>query len=346
MTGAAQSRGARLRSYIEFLFAFLIFFLSRELARRGAAGFAAEQWAPLVEAVLLALLLIAIYGFMGLVFDRQVNPISAQGWPARSGWTREAGLGLSLGWALAVACIIPLTAMGGIAMRFASGRYAWGWLIADAAYFAALALGEEVAFRGYGFQRLAQALGGTGAVIIFAFFYATVQMLRPGSGSASFAVSFAFSLLLSAAYLRTRALWVSWGINFGWKASRALLFGLAIGGNVSHSPVVQGDPMGPFWLTGGGFGLDGTWLTFFILLSALPVLYRVTRDLDFRYNAPVIVPAGVPVDIEAAARQQHEAAMGTANAASPALVQIAPAETGVPQTAPESHEPGAGNESV
>jgi len=230
-------------------------------------------------------------------------------------------------------------------MRFATGRYAWGWLLADVAFFAAMALGEEVAFRGYGFQRMAQALGNTGAVILFAFFYATVQYRRPGSGSGSFAVSFALALLLSAAYLRTRALWVSWGINFGWKASRALLFGLAIGGNVSHSPVVQGDPMGPFWLTGGGFGLDGAWLTFFLLLAALPVLYRVTRDLDFRYNAPVIVPGGIAVDIDAAARQQHEAAMGPApaEAAPPALVQIAPAETAVPPG--ESHGSGAGNDS-
>jgi uncharacterized protein len=342
-----QGRGARLRAYIEFLFAFLFFFLARELARRSAVGIARDQWAPLTEAVLFAFLLIAVYGFMGLVFDRQTNPFGGQGWPLRSGWMREAGLGLSVGWAIAVVGVIPLTLVGGIAMRFATGRYAWGWLAADAAYFAALAVAEEIAFRGYGFQRLAQALGSTGAVIIFAFFYATVQMLRPGSGSASFAVSFALALLLSAAYLRTRALWVSWGINFGWKASRALLFGLAISGNVSHSPVVQGDPMGPFWLTGGGFGLDGTWLTFFILVAALPVLYRVTRDLDFRYNAAVIVPAGIPVDIDAAARRQHEAAMGPAEAAPPVLVQIAPAEAAIPQTEPaESHETGVGNDSA
>ena len=83
--------------------------------------------------------------------------------------------------------------------------------------------------------------------------------------------------------------------------------------------------MGPFWLTGGGFGLDGTWLPFFIFLAALPVIYRLTRDLDFRYNAPVIVSGGIPVDLDAAARSQHEAAMGSAEPATPALIQILPA---------------------
>jgi hypothetical protein len=89
--------------------------------------------------------------------------------------------------------------------------------------------------------------------------------------------------------------------------------------------------MGPLWLTGGGYGLDGSWVTFAILLAAIPVVYRVTRELDFRYNAPVIVPGGIPVDLDAAARRQHEAAMGPAEPATPGLVQIFPAATPAPQ---------------
>jgi hypothetical protein len=168
------------------------------------------------------------------------------------------------------------------------------------------------------------ALGPVGAAVGFALFYAMVQTRASGSSHSSFAVSVALSLLLSTAYLRTRALWVSWGINFGWKAVRALLFGLAVSGIGNHSPVVQGDPMGPFWLTGGGYGLDGSWITFFVLLAAFPFLYRATRDLDYRYNVPVIVAAGIPVDLDAAARRQHEAAMGETEPAAPGLIQILP----------------------
>ena len=88
--------------------------------------------------------------------------------------------------------------------------------------------------------------------------------------------------------------------------------------------------MGPFWLTGGGFGLDGTWMALVVLLLALPVVFRITRDLDFRYNAPVIVAAGIPVDLDAAARRQHEAAMGPVEPSAPALVQIFPVATPPP----------------
>jgi hypothetical protein len=226
---------------------------------------------------------------------------------------------------------MPLTLVGGIAIVLSTQASAWGWLVADAAFFGLAAMAEEIAFRGYAFQCFSRALGPVGASVGFAVFYAIVQSAAPGSSHLSEAVSIALGLLLSAAYFRTRALWVSWGLNFGWKASRPLLFGLAVSGVNSHSPVVQGDPMGPFWLTGGGFGLDGTWIAFAVLLLALPVVFRITRDLDFRYNAPVIVAAGIPVDLDAAARRQHEAATRPAEPSAPALVQILPLAAPPPQ---------------
>jgi len=331
----SASTSGRLRAYLQFIAAVLWFFVARSLAHRIAAGMAHEQFVPLVEQGTLLLLLLFGYGGMGFWLERELQPLSEQGWPLRGGWSGEAGLGLALGWALAVICVLPMAVAGGIAIVLNLQASAWGWLLADALFFALAAAVEEVVFRGYGFQRFADSLGGTSAALGFAAFYAVVQALLPGSNRASIAVSVAFSLLLSMAYLRSRALWLSWGLNFAWKASRGLLFGLAVCGNTSHSPVVQGDPMGRFWLTGGGYGLDGSWVAFVVLLAALPVVYRLTRDLNYQYNAPVIVPGGRAVDIDAAAREAHEAAMATP--APPPLVQILPASA-LPVAVSESSE--------
>jgi len=337
-----QPGGGRLRAYIQFVVAVVYFFLARALALRGAMGLADEPWRPLVEQAMLLFLLVVGYAGMGYGLDRQQHPISEQGLPRRAGLLGEAGLGLAFGWGLAVVCVLPMVAAGGIAIVLVLQPSAWGWLVADAAFFALAALAEEVAFRGYGFQRFAHAVGPLGASLGYAAFYAIVQAFVPGASRVSIAVSVVLSFVLSAAYLRTQALWVGWGINFGWKASRALLFGLAIGGVSSHSPVVQGNPMGPFWLTGGGFGLDGSWVAFVVLVLALPIVFRVTRDLDYRYNTPEIVPGGVPVDLDAAARRQHEAAMGPAEPPRPTLVQILPATTpppAAPQDSPAIEPP-------
>jgi len=337
--------GGRIRAYLQFIVAVAYFFLARTLAHHGAVGLASPDWAPLTEQAMLVFLLLLGYAALGSWMDRESSPVSTQGLPRRAGWPSEAGMGLVTGWAIAVVCVLPMVLIGGIAIVLNLQPSAWGWFLADAAFFALLALGEEIAFRGYGFQRFAHSVGPVGASLGYAAFYAIVQAMTPGSSHASVAVSVMLTLLLSMAYFRTRALWVSWGINFGCKASRALIFGLAVSGVNSHSPVVQGDPMGPFWLTGGGYGVDGSWITFFVLLAAFPVVYRLTRELDYRYNAPVLIPGGIPVDLDAAARRQHEAATRDAAPAAPALVQILPVAAPPPAPVPDptSADPAAGS---
>lgn len=327
----ASTSGGRLRAYAQFVAAVFYFFLARSLAHHGAADLAGELWTPLLEAAMLVFLLLLGYAAMGFMFERQMHPISEQGLPRRSGFPAEFGLGLATGWGIAVVCVIPMAVAGGIAMSLHGRPTEWGWLLADAAFFLLASLAEEIAYRGFAFQCFLRAVGPLGAALGFSLYFAIVQMLVPGSSRVSFLVSIALGLLLSTAYLRTRALWVSWGINFGWKASRALLFGLVVCGVGSHSSVVEGDPMGAYWITGGGFGLDGTWIACFVILAAIPVAIHFTRNLDFRYNAPVVVPGGIPVDLDAIAHAQHEAAMGGAPQPAP-LVQIGPA------TAPEPPE--------
>lgn len=326
----------KTRAYLEFLAAIIYYFLARSVARRAAFRFASENWTSLIEQVFLLILLLAIFAAFGRFFDREAHTIAAQGLPLRKGWLNEFGLGISVGWGAAIACVLPLVLIGGIAVVLSTGRSAWVALLADFLFFAVATLAEEVAFRGYGFQRFLSVVGPVGATLGFAAFYGMLQALLPGSSKLSILIAALFSVILSIAYLRTRALWVSWGLNFGWRASRALLFGFAVSGVSSHSSVIEGDPMGPFWLTGGGFGLDGSWVALFVLLLVLPVVYRVTRDLDFQHNAPVIVAAGLAVDLDAAARSQHEAAMGSNEPAAPSLVQILPLAPPAASNLPEN----------
>jgi uncharacterized protein len=317
--------GGRLRAYLEFIAAVIFYFFARAVAHHAAVNLASEPWVPVTEQAALVFELVVGFAALGLILDRQKSPVAEQGLPPRPGWSREAALGIAVGWSMALACVLFLAADGGIAIVLSMQPSAWGWLLADALFFALAAMAEEVAFRGYGFQRFAEVVGPVGATLGFAAFYAVIQALQPGSSRISIAVSALLSGVLSTAYLRTRALWVGWGLNFGWKASRALIFGLAVSGVSSHSSVVEGDPMGPFWITGGGYGLDGSWVSFFVLVAVVPVVFRLTRELDFLHNAPVIVPAGIPIDLESAARRQHETQMGPPESPPSPYVQILPA---------------------
>jgi len=287
----------KLRSFLEAVAALGFFALATSLARHGAARAATEAWVPLFTQILRVALVTGGFWLLGRFLDKEEHPIEAIGLKRRKGWCAEVGLGLAFGWAIVVVCVLPLTVIGGISVVLLTAVHDWAWLLVEALFFLLLTLGEELVLRGYGFQRLIAAVGEFRGTVLMVALTAVAQWAVPSSTGASILVAMLVTVLLSVAYLRTRALWVSWSINFGWKASRAILFGLAVRGDASHSPVVEGNPMGPFWLTGGGYGLDASWWAAIVLLAALPILYKVTRELDFVHNAPVLIPGGIPMNL-------------------------------------------------
>ncbi len=328
-----------LRAFGRFLLAALFFLLARAVAHRSALGLVSADWVPYVEQAMLVFLLIIGYAGLGYLLERELHPVGRQGLPGRAGLLREFGLGVATGWAVAVVCVLPLVLFGGIALRFSWSLGSLGWLAADIVYFALATLAMQVAFRGYPLQSATRAVGEWPAVLMLSVLAGILQAWLPGASRASMAVSITLALLLSMAYVRTRALWLPWGIHFGWVASRALLFGLPVNGMTNHSPVVQGDPVSALSLAGYDFGLDGSWLSCLVLLAAMPFVYRLTRDLSFVYNAPVLVPGGIPVDLDAAARKQHEAATRPDAPEVKPLVQILPAAAAPPAVTPDLELP-------
>ena len=101
-----------------------------------------------------------------------------------------------------------------------------------------------------------------------------------------------------------------------------VLFGLPISGITSFSPVISSNSVGPLWITGGDYGPEGSLVCGIVILVLIFVLISATRDLKYRYAQPVIVAGGMPVDIDAISRRQHEAAMGPQAPSAPQIVQI------------------------
>ena len=166
--------------------------------------------------------------------------------------------------------------------------------------------------------------------------FAAMHLVNTNASAASTLVTILAGWLFSIAYLRTRALWLPWGLHFAWNASMGILFGLPVSGLTIFNPVITTNAVGPKWLTGGGYGPEGSAVAVFVLPVLMIVLVRVTRDYAHRYAQPVIIPGGIPVDLDAIARRQHEAAMGTATVPNePQLVQILPVAGSTNGAAPQ-----------
>ena len=319
----------RLRSFSWFAVAAIYFAIAQQISLRAANGLSSGDWFLLVNSLILLFLLLVGYAAMGYAGQSQREPLKAMGLLRREGWKREAAVGAALGWGGVVACVLPMALFGGLVIRFWTNGHQFFLLFVNVLTLAVAALTEEVAFRGYPFQRLIDAIGPTLATLAMSLLFAAMHLLNTNATAASTLVTILAGWVLSLAYLRTRALWLPWGFHFGWNASMGLIFGLPVSGLTIFNPVITTRAWGPLWLTGGGYGPEGSAIAVLVLPVMMIVLLKVTRDYAHKYAQPVIVPGGIPVDVDAMARRQHEAAMGPAVATAPSepkLVQILPAD--------------------
>lgn len=317
----------RLRSLGWFLAASAWFLFSDLVAQRAASGLTqGDAQEPLYRWFLLFLLLLG-FGLMSRLSTSASKlahggTARALGLERRSGWRREIALGAALGWGGVVACVLPAALSGDLVVTFFSSPHQWWMLALDVMALAAGTLAVEVAFRGYPFQRLAEAMGPALGTLFMAAIYAIWWTHTAPATTATVLVAFLLGCVLALGYLRTRALWVSWGLHFAWSAALGIALGLPLAGPMSYSPLVVTNSRGAVWVSGGLQGPEGSAFGVVVAFLLLFALVKVTGDLKYKYGYEEIVPGGVPVDLDAAARQQHEAAMGAAAEQEPKLVQI------------------------
>jgi hypothetical protein len=104
-----------------------------------------------------------------------------------------------------------------------------------------------------------------------------------------------------------------WGIHFGWNTVLGLVFGLPVSGLTDFSVIVKSRALGPKWLTGGAYGIEGGALgTIVIVLGLLPMLW-FTRNGRF---------CAEPVADGRALSQPNNAASGSADHSSNPGIQL------------------------
>ena len=244
-------------AFFSLLLSAVAFFVSGNIAHE-----AAEQHPFRVEFIfrpLWALLLLGIFIWLLTVGDHvEDHRIAAQGLPRVKGWLKQFVLGILLGCALTTLAVAPIYFLG----HFRTVNLMALRLLPNlAAVILALicgALAEELTFRGYPFQHLEKGIGAVPAVIVFSGIYGALHFLNPGPGPWSIANTVLIGILLSVAYLRTRALWLPWGIHFGWNLTLGLLFGLPLSGFRNYNLLRYTEAYGPKWLTGGKYGVEAS----------------------------------------------------------------------------------------
>jgi hypothetical protein len=327
----------RLSALGWFLIAAAWFLCADLIAGRSAAGLTSGELQDPLYRIFLVFLLGLGYWTMSRLGQRKLDPGRATALVVRPGWFGEFGLGAAIAWAGVIACVLPAALIGAFVITAFSSAHQYFIAFLDLIAMAFGTLAIEMAFRGYPFQRLMEAMGSGLGTLFMAVIYAVWRTHGAETTTASVLVSFFLGWVLGLAVLRTRALWVSWGFHFAWVAVLGVLFGLPIAGSMNGSPVLITNTVGPAWITGGGQGPEGSAFAVLISFVLLFVMVHYTADLKHKYGHPEIVAGGVAVDIDAAARRQHEEAMAQQAPPQHPLVQILAAQP--PMDPPHDQEP-------
>jgi membrane protease YdiL (CAAX protease family) len=192
------------------------------------------------------------------------------------GWWKEALAGLGLGVVL-ISTVIGALVLTGAAQyqgfsqhpQLLRGMALAGFLFLTAALF------EELAFRGYAFQRWVESLGAWGAVALLAFLFGAGHMKNPHNTSLSLLNTILAGVLLAQTYLKTRGLWMAWGLHWSWNFFLGPVFALPVSGGKFAPTVFVASLSGPHWLSGGEYGPEGSILLTVVCGAAILGLWRL-----------------------------------------------------------------------
>ncbi len=227
------------------------------------------------------LLLFGIFAWMLTIGDHvEDHRIAAQGLPRVRGWFKHFLIGCAVAGGLALLAVAPIHFLGRFRFIMLMREQLLPNLGAVLLMLLVSALAEELVFRGYPFQHLERAIGAAPAVLIFSVLYGMLHLLNPHASLWGAGNSILFGVLLSIAYLRTRALWLPWGIHFGWNAMLGFGLGLPVSGYRVFNLWLYTDAFGPKWLIGGAYGIEaGVAATLVFLIGILLVWKLPLRAL-------------------------------------------------------------------
>lgn len=198
------------------------------------------------------------------------NSFRALGLSFDAGWLRQAAVGVAWG-----AAVISATALLLFAVRAATASSVsltpFPHFLSLVAFLLLAAAFEELAFRGYAFQRAAQVIGPVAAGSLASLLFGFAHSGNPQATVLSTLNTILAGALLAIARVRTRALWMPIGLHFAWNFFLGPVFSFPVSGYRFGGAALSASSAGLAWLSGGTYGPEGGAALTVILAVAIPL---------------------------------------------------------------------------
>jgi uncharacterized protein len=208
----------------------------------------------LVAANKLGLPMLAAAGVVPLLYVVYVRVVERR--PVAELATAGAGSELLRGFVIGAALFavtIAILRLAGVATITRGDG--WHALAAGLGAAVAAALIEETLMRAIFFRIVEESLGTVIALLASAALFGFLHAFNPGATLVStVAIALEAGVILAAAYLYTRRLWMAIGLHAAWNFTEGGIFGASVSGGVGHGlftshfagrPIVSGGAFGP-----------------------------------------------------------------------------------------------------
>lgn len=228
-----------------------VFFLLIGISNGFMFQYAASPLLSLALAAFMAATGLAVYWiFVRLVEQRQVHELGL------TNMGRELCLGMLIGAGLCVVSVLTLMVLGVYRIDGINPV-----LVTLPALAMALSSGvlEELMYRGSLFRIVEESLGSWLSLTVSAMVFG-LSHYAPVEGAlwGSFAISIEAGLLLAAAYMMTRRLWICIGLHMAWNFAQSGVFSGIVSGSFHQPGLFKSTLEGSDWLTGGAFGMEAS----------------------------------------------------------------------------------------
>ncbi len=245
----------------------------------GAAFLQQSGWGFVAQAAVL----FAAAAMVGFGCNRLLEglPWRALGWALHAEWLLDWLKGTMLGALTLLLAAGVASVAGGLHFAFTAGAMpgaAMRTVIGSGLVFIFAAAAEEVMFRGYPLQTMTRAHFARVGIILTSVPFALAHLFNPNNAQPglSFLNTALAGIWLGAAYLRTRSLWLPLGVHWSWNWMMGAVLGLPVSGieKLTPAPLFRSVHVGPAWLTGGAYGLEGGVACTVALLVSILFIWR------------------------------------------------------------------------
>lgn len=214
-------------------------------------SYAGEPVKSVKHIMALAIAGFAVYiGFAHFVEQRVAAEL------ALKGMGRELGIGLFIGAGLYATCELILMALG---IYRIDGLNPLSFMIPAIAMALSSGIFEELLFRGVLFRSVETWFGSWTALVVSSLVFGLTHLLNPhGTLEGALFIAVEAGILLGAAFMLTRRLWLSMGFHVAWNYTQSAIFSGIVSGNEPSQGLVRSTINGPDLLTGGSFGVESS----------------------------------------------------------------------------------------